>query len=140
MAFFITASKLNDKDFERLTGVKRPTFDIMITGLRKAESLKYRRGGRNSKLCLEDKLLMTLEYWREYRTIFHISQSYGIAESNAGNTIRWVEDVLSEMDEFKLPGKKALRTEELEYEVFLIDATETPIERPKKKEVQKSKK
>jgi hypothetical protein len=33
---------------------------------------------------------------------------------------------------FSLPGKKALFGDEVEYEVILIDATESPIERPKK--------
>jgi hypothetical protein len=31
-----------------------------------------------------------------------------------------------------LPGRKALLKSDVEYEVVLIDATETPIERPKK--------
>jgi len=34
--------------------------------------------------------------------------------------------------DFSLPGRKALSKSEMEYEVVLIDATETPIERPKK--------
>jgi hypothetical protein len=33
---------------------------------------------------------------------------------------------------FSLPGKKALRTTDVEYSVVLVDATETPIELPKK--------
>ena len=33
---------------------------------------------------------------------------------------------------FALPGKKALLKSDIKYEVVLIDATETPIERPKK--------
>jgi hypothetical protein len=33
-----------------------------------------------------------------------------------------------------LPGKKALLKSNVEFEVILIDATETPIERPKKKD------
>lgn len=34
--------------------------------------------------------------------------------------------------DFALPGRKALLKSDMEYEVVLIDATETPIERPKK--------
>ncbi len=33
------------------------------------------------KLSIEDQLLATLEYLREYRTYAHIAASYGIAES-----------------------------------------------------------
>ncbi|KEI34785.1 mobile element protein ISFw11 [Francisella sp. W12-1067] len=34
--------------------------------------------------------------------------------------------------QFSLPGRKALLKSDVDYEVVLIDATETPIERPKK--------
>ncbi|WP_223844973.1 transposase family protein [Orientia tsutsugamushi] len=30
---------------------------------------------------MDEQLLMVLEYLREYRTYFHISQNYGISES-----------------------------------------------------------
>ncbi|HAT3882275.1 TPA: hypothetical protein JBA38_08915 [Legionella pneumophila] len=30
---------------------------------------------------MEERLLMTLEYLREYRTYFHISCGYGLSES-----------------------------------------------------------
>ena len=75
---------------------------------------------------------MTLEYLREYRTYFHISRSYGISESACYRNIRWVEDTLIKDGTFSLPGRKALLKSDVEYEVVLIDATETPIERPKK--------
>ena len=77
-------------------------------------------------------LLMTLEYLREYRTYLHIATSYGLAESNTFETIRWVENTLIKSKEFKLPGKKVLLKSENEFEIILIDATESPIERPKK--------
>jgi len=32
---------------------------------------------------MENRVLMALEYMREYRTYFHIGASYGIAESSA---------------------------------------------------------
>lgn len=34
--------------------------------------------------------------------------------------------------DFPLPGRKALLKSDVEYDVVLIDATETPIERPEK--------
>jgi hypothetical protein len=34
--------------------------------------------------------------------------------------------------DFSLPGRKTLLKSDVEYEVVLMDATETPIERPKK--------
>ena len=75
---------------------------------------------------------MTLEYIREYRTYFHVSQSYGVRESATYKPVRWVEDTLIKHPDFALPGRKALLKSDMEYDVVLIDATETPIERPKK--------
>jgi len=90
------------------------------------------RGGKKPKLTLADQLLMTLEYLREYRTQFHISTSYGTLETRCGRIIRHVEDTLMKSRKFTLPGRKALLASNIEYEVVVIDATETPIERPKK--------
>lgn len=118
--------------FRRLTGVKRTTFDLMITILSKAEEQLKAKGGKPNKLAIEDRLLMALEYLREYRTYFHISRSYGISESSCYRNIRWVEDTLIKDGTFSLPGRKALLKSDIEYEVVLIDATETPVERPKK--------
>ena len=75
---------------------------------------------------------MALEYLREYRTYFHISTSYGISESNCYKEIRFVEDTLIKRGHFPLPGRKALLKSDIEYEVILVDATESPVERPKK--------
>ena len=46
--------------------------------------------------------------------------------------MRWVEDTLIKHPDFALPGRKELLKSDAEYDVILIDATETPIERPKK--------
>jgi hypothetical protein len=77
-------------------------------------------------------LLMALEYLREYRTYFHIGKSNGISESNAYQGIKWVENTLIKDGTFSLPGRKTLLKGDVEYEVVLIDASETPIERPKR--------
>lgn len=118
--------------FRRLTGVKRATFDLMVEKLTVALTEKKALGGRPNKLSIEEMLLMTLEYLREYRTYFHISQSYGVSESSAYKTIRWIEDILIKCKEFSLPGRKALLKSDMQYEIVLVDATESPIERPKK--------
>ncbi|NBO25047.1 MAG: IS5 family transposase [Chlamydiae bacterium] len=123
---------LEEEKFRRLTGVKRATFEKMMGILSEADKKKKAKGGRKSKLTLEDRLLMALEYIREYRTYFHVSQSYGVSESTCYETIKWIENTLIKHPDFALPGRKALLKSDMEYELVLIDATETPIERPKK--------
>lgn len=130
---FETVKGLDEEKFRRLTGVKRMTFNKMVEILEQSIKSRETTKGRKKKLSLENMLLMTLEYIREYRTYFHISQSYSISESNAYKTVKWVEDTLIKHPDFALPGRKALLKSDMEYEVVLIDASETPIERPKKK-------
>ena len=121
-----------EETFRRLTGVKKRTFAEMVTVLELAEAALKKQGGKPSRLTVATRLRMTLEYWREYRTYLHIGHSYGVSESTAYRTIRWCEDVLIKSGAFTLPGKKALVKSGRAYEVVLVDATETPVERPQK--------
>lgn len=99
---------IKDEQFRRLTGVKRHTFNRMLEILQEALHRKMALGGRPPRLSVADMLLLALEYIREYRTYFHIAQSYGVSESSAYRTSRWVEDTLVKHPDFALPGRKAL--------------------------------
>src|SRR3954471_24261148 len=110
------AKALEAEKFRRLTGVKLPTFSKMVDILRQADIQKKLQDGRKNKLSIEDQLLMTLEYLREYRTYFHIGQSYGISESSAYKGVKWVEDTLVKHPDFALPGRKELLKNDMEYE------------------------
>ena len=125
-------TEYSNTKFRRITGVKRATFDKMVEILRKGYGEKHRHCGRTPKQSIENLLLATLEYLREYRTYAHIVASCGIAESNIYRGIKWVEDTLIRDGTFSLPGRKALLKSDMEYEVVLADATESPIERPQK--------
>ena len=117
-----------EQEFKRLTGVKRETFTKMLAVLER----ELPSFGRPPKLSRADQLLMTLMYWREYRTQFHIAGSYGISEATVCRTINKIEDALVRSGEFRLPGKKVLQPSDTIIEVVLVDVSEQPIERPKK--------
>lgn len=121
--------------FKRLVGVSLITFKAMVKEV-KRDGRRTRKGvvkkGRPFKLSIEDQVLMTLMYWREYRTLFHIGRGYGVSESIACRTIQRIENKLIRSKKFKLPGKKKLESMHCQYQVILIDSTESPIERPKK--------
>ena len=123
-----TIQHLKDTNFKRLTGVHRETFERML------QVIEHRRRdfGRPAKLSCADQLLMTLMYWREYRTEFHIAQSYGVSESTVCRTIPKIENALVRSGRFRLPGKKVLQPSDTQLEVVLVDVSEQPIERPKK--------
>ena len=123
-----TIKILSEEDFKRSTGVQQQTFEKML----EVVEAGLRDFGRPTRLSRADQLLMTLMYWREYRTEFHIGLTYGVSESTVCRTIQKVENVLIQSKQFHLPGKKRLKTSETTIEVVLIDVTEQPIERPKK--------
>jgi hypothetical protein len=129
---FDSINKLKGEAFRRLTGVRRSTFEEMAALLFAAKCRQKAAGGKPNTLCVEDQLLMMLEYWREYRTYFHIGQTYGISESAAYRNIKWCENTLAKSKSFRLPGRKAVAASDRAFDIVLIDATETPIERPKK--------
>ena len=119
-----------EEDFKRSTGVSRKVFEKMLDVIQKG----IRDFGRRPKLSRADQALLTLMYWREYRTEFHIGLTYGVSESTVCRTIRKVENVLIKSGEFRLPGKKELQKSGTALELVLIDATEQAIERPKKRQ------
>lgn len=47
----------------------------------KPELVRTRKKGGQPKLSVEYHLLVTLEYWREYRIYFHTAKSWDIFES-----------------------------------------------------------
>lgn len=124
--------KLPGEKFKRKLGVKRQTFERMLEALKGREVRKKKRG-RTPALCLEDQRVLTLSFWREYRTHFHLSEDWGIDESTLRRSIERVEDALIASGEFFLPGRKALRDDH-SLEVVIVDIAESPVERPKKTE------
>lgn len=118
--------------FRRITGIRRKTFRRIVEILEIAEKEIRSKGGPKPKLSIEDMLLASLEYWREYRTYAHIAVGFELSESQIFRIVKWVENVLIKDGTFSLPGKKVLLDDNSEYEIVLLDATESPVERPKK--------
>lgn len=118
--------------FKRYCGVKPETFQKMVAVVSDHLARTRIKTGRPPKLSVEDQVLMTLEYWREYRTFFHIAKSWGVHESSVCRIIRRVEDILTKSKAFNLPGKKRLQMADHQIQFIVVDVAETPIERPKK--------
>jgi Helix-turn-helix of DDE superfamily endonuclease len=130
--FYDAVKSLNDAHFLRLIGITKCAFAKIVDILTAAKLAQHFHGGRKPKLSIENMALMTFMYLRENRTYFHIAKSYGVSESSCWETVRWVENTLIKSGDFTLPGKKQLLKSDVEFDVILIDASETSIERPKK--------
>lgn len=137
--FWDKIKQQTNPNFKRLTGVKRNTFKLMVREVKKHDDKIIDKKGNNRshpfKLCVEDQVLMMLMYYREYRTQFHIGVTYGLHESNVGKNIKRIETILKKCKKFELPGKNKLSGTNHQYEVIIVDATESPIERPKKNNI-----
>lgn len=125
--------QLKPEIFKRLTGVKPDTFEAMLEECELYHKKKKARGGKPNKLSVSTQILLMLEYYREYRSMAHMAFDYGVSEATVSRVIKEIESVLLKSGKFSLPSKKALYEDDrLELEYILIDATECPVERPKK--------
>ena len=120
--------RLPKKQFKRLVGVTLKVYKLMVKVLEEHEAKKT--AGRKSKLSAEDKVLMTLQYLREYPSLLRLSVDWGIHESTAQRMVTKTEELLLQSKAFHLPGRKVLK--ESHWDIVIIDVGETPIERPKK--------
>jgi hypothetical protein len=120
------------KVFLRLFGVNSVQFNEIctkVTPLWKRQVLgKYKRPGRNFALSLEDMILMLLLYYRSYITQMFVGYLFGLDDSRVCRIIQKLEPLLAKV--MAIPKEKYLSQEEIEE--TLVDATEQPIERPKK--------
>lgn len=125
---FVEVSAYAEKPFYRLTVVTRNVFEHMVEVV--ASNLKGL--GRPRKLSVEDMVLMTLDYWREYRTQFHVvvqfwrERSHRFAHGARRRSRAVAGCALS------LAGEKALHNGSLNLDVVVVDASEQRVERPQK--------
>jgi hypothetical protein len=117
--------------FKRACGVHPQTFEQMLRVLQAHEQQKV-KPGRPPTLSLENQLLMALQYWREYRTYFHLGLSWGLTESVVCRTVQKIENLLIKHKAFHVPGKKKLCAGGTAFEVIVVDVAESPVERPQK--------
>lgn len=118
--------------FTRLVGVNYGTFQIILEKL-KAEIISYkqakpmRQRGLTSSLSIEDQLLLTLIYLRQYHTFLQLGEMFSISESYAYKRYSFISKRL--MKALDLPDDKALTSSNLK---LVVDVTEQAIERPLK--------
>ncbi len=134
MAIRYTKIRKNPKTFQRLFGLSVEQFDII---LKKAAPKwqsnvisGYTRSGRDYKLDLSDRLLMLVLYYRSYVTQIFVGYMFGMDDSRVCRIIRRLEPILASV--MAIEKHKKLSKEEIEN--LIVDATEQPIERPKRRQ------
>lgn len=122
------SNTMSEKNFRRSCGVKTLTFTILLKKLKMV--VVDKKSGPPKNLSLKKQLQLTLDYWRNYNTLLVTGEKYGVSETTAWRICRFIEDHLAKAGVCKLPGKKGFTTDI--DESFTVDATECPIERPKR--------
>lgn len=120
--------------FNRLFGVSVSQFEKI---LKKVEPVwqkevinRYKRQGRNHKLTLADMILMTLLYYRSYSSQEFVGCLFNIDNSRVCPLIQRIEPISAKV----MAISKRHKLSQEEVEGLIVDATEQPIERPKKKQ------
>jgi Helix-turn-helix of DDE superfamily endonuclease len=124
-------TNLSHTKFKRNSGVSKHVFEMLFLVVSDALKLK-KKVGRTNKISVADRILMLLEYYREYRTFFHIGLDYGLHETNVQRNIEQTEKILLKSGYFRLEGKRVLATDK-SIKNIRVDVTECPAQRPKKK-------
>ena len=131
--------------FRMFTGLSASEFDKLVADLepvwlaRKAKRAARRRrhrasgAGRKAKLVFTDRLLMTLLYYRTYVTQEFVGFLFGV---DKGTVSRETQELgLCMAGVFRIPEKK-VRIAPDELEAVFVDATEQPVNRPRRKQRQ----
>lgn len=118
--------------FLRLFGVSVEQFETIFCKIspqwQRRVVLAYKRPGRPYDLQLENMVLMLLLYYRSYITQEFVGYLFGLDKSRVCRIIQKLEPILAKV--MAISKARTLSKEEVEH--LLIDATEQPIERPKK--------
>src|SRR5665647_1399967 len=87
-----------------------------------------RRGRKDSKLALEDRLLLTLYYLRHYPTLINLAAVFGISESYCHKVYARTARMLAKVE--KLPNRKALLEDPVVTLAIDVSEQPTPCQKP----------
>jgi hypothetical protein len=122
----------NPKYCERLFGVKYDIFKLLLKKVQEkidaylVENPLSNRGV-SSNFSIENQVLLTLEYLRQYPTFLSLGFSYGVSESYANKIYHKIRPILVETVGLKNPEKLKFK----HIQKVIVDVTVQPIERPK---------
>ena len=87
-----------ERDYRLELGVSEEEFHQMLDALETAYAEQHRRKPRFTKITMVDKLIITLVYRREYRSMDSIAAEYEVSRDSIADNIHWVERALLNAD------------------------------------------
>ena len=126
-------ANMSANKYKEIFGIEKHVFDRILRLLEIADTYQRKNNaGRKSQLSILDKLVIALQYWREYRTYRHIAFDYGVGKSVIGETVLWVENTIIASGLCNLKSARELRENISKIRIAVVDVTEQEIERPKR--------
>jgi hypothetical protein len=126
-------AKMSAGKYKEVFGIEKHVFERMLRLLEIADVFQRKSAaGRKSMLSVLDKLVITLMYWREYRTYRHIAFDYGVGKTQIGDAVLWVENTIVASGLCNLKSARELRDNPNKIKIAIVDVTEQEIERPKR--------
>lgn len=72
-------AEFQEQDYQRYFGISKLEFDRMLKALQEAYRQEHKRKTRFTKISMMDKLILTLIYRYEYRTMESIAKEYEVS-------------------------------------------------------------
>jgi len=135
---FRSLTGITIEKFNELLKQVTPLYEAAETKrLFKSKRMRKQGGGRQKELDLPNQLLMLLMYYRVYVSQEFLGLIFGLHNCNVSRQITYLQPQLAKV--FRIPTKRVKLTEEDLTEeqllnIFIIDATEQQIRRPKKQQ------
>jgi hypothetical protein len=125
--------ELKPADFKRMTGISKKNFEFILQRVNeflRNEKLDQpmKKRGIQSRISVEDKILLTLFYLRHYPTFSVLSGTFKICESYAQKIYQRFSGIIIKV--LKLPDRRRLLDPDLD--LIIVDVSEQPVERPVK--------
>jgi len=129
MKYYLKYQQFSEDKFRRMVGLTKTQFAKMFVLLKIYTDKNWTKRGRPSDFSLEDRLLLTFRYLRDYPTFVVLGNEFGISESFSNKIFNKVSSSLVKV--LKLPLKELENSSKI-IEKVIIDVTEQETERPKK--------
>ncbi len=120
-----------EEDYPVVFGVKK-TFEAMLLAVENQYETDHKLGGRKDGSNPQQRLEITLKYLRQYVSQRYLASDYGIGKSCISPIVEWTIKVLVKDNNFRLPNRVQNINDTSESRI--IDATESKIDRPIKKQ------
>lgn len=89
---------MSEFEFHAHFGVSKETFEQMLCALNEAYRREHKRKPRFTKLTMTDKLILTLRYRQEYRSMQSFAGEYDVSLDTVADNVHWVERTLLNAD------------------------------------------